>query len=213
MKNIAIYGAGGFGREVACLLNIINEKEPTWNLVGFFDDGKEKDSVNEYGKILGGLTDLKNWTDPLNIVIAIGSPRIVKRIVDGVTNPNIDFPNIIAPNTVFLDKDRFTMGRGNLICNGCLFSTNVTVGDFNCFNGSITVGHDATIGNFNSFMPGIRVSGEVQIKERNYFGVGSIVLQQVKVGSDTVVGAGSVIIRKTKDGNTYLGNPATIVKY
>ena len=41
MKNIAIYGAGGFGREVACLLNIINEKEPTWNLVGFFDDGKE----------------------------------------------------------------------------------------------------------------------------------------------------------------------------
>lgn len=213
MKKIEIYGAGGFGREVACLLHIINEIEPTWNLVGFFDDGKEKDSVNEYGKILGGLSDLNSWTEPLSIVIAIGSPRTVKRIVDGVTNPNIDFPNIIAPNTVFLDKDRFTMGCGNLVCNGCLFSTNVVVGDFNCFNGSITVGHDATIGNFNSFMPGIRVSGEVQIKECNYFGVGSIVLQQVKIGSDTIVGAGSVIIRKTKDGNTYLGNPATIVKY
>lgn len=213
MKKIAIYGAGGFGREVACLLNTINEKEPAWNLVGFFDDGKEKDGVNEYGKILGGLKDLNGWREPLSVVIAIGSPRSVKRIVDGVTNPNIDFPNIIAPNTVFLDKGRFTIGRGNLICNGCLFSTNVTVGDFNCFNGAITVGHDATIGNFNSFMPGIRVSGEVQIEERNYIGVGSIVLQQVKIGSDTVVGAGSVIIRKTKDGNTYLGNPATIVKY
>ena len=39
MKKIAIYGAGGFGREVACLLNKINEVEPTWDLVGFFDDG------------------------------------------------------------------------------------------------------------------------------------------------------------------------------
>jgi len=32
MKDIAIYGAGGFGREVACLINKINEVNPTWNL-------------------------------------------------------------------------------------------------------------------------------------------------------------------------------------
>ena len=38
MNNIAIYGAGGFGREVACLIKRINEKSPTWNLIGFFDD-------------------------------------------------------------------------------------------------------------------------------------------------------------------------------
>ena len=42
MKKIAICGAGGFGKEVACILNLINEKQPTWELVGFFDDGKEK---------------------------------------------------------------------------------------------------------------------------------------------------------------------------
>ena len=39
MKKIAIYGAGGFGREVACLLNKINEVKLTWELIGFFDDG------------------------------------------------------------------------------------------------------------------------------------------------------------------------------
>ena len=38
MKDIAIYGAGGFGKEVACLIKRINEQEPTWKLVGFFDD-------------------------------------------------------------------------------------------------------------------------------------------------------------------------------
>ena len=45
MKEIAIYGAGGFGREVACLINRINEVEPAWNLVGFFDE----DVIVEFG--------------------------------------------------------------------------------------------------------------------------------------------------------------------
>lgn len=35
MKKIAVYGAGGFGREVACMLRHINNITPTWDLVGF----------------------------------------------------------------------------------------------------------------------------------------------------------------------------------
>ena len=37
---IAIYGAGGLGREIACVLKKINMVTPTWNLLGFFDDGE-----------------------------------------------------------------------------------------------------------------------------------------------------------------------------
>ena len=40
MNDIAIYGAGGFGCEVACLIKRINEKEPTWNFIGFFYDNE-----------------------------------------------------------------------------------------------------------------------------------------------------------------------------
>ena len=213
MKDIAIYGAGGLGREVACLLNIINEKESTWNLVGFFDDGKEKGSCNEYGEILGGITEVNAWTFPLSIVITIGSPYVVEKIVNSIDNTNIDYPNIIAPDTFFLDKSHFFMGQGNLVCTGCLFSTNVQIGNFNCFNSFITIGHDTCIENFNSIMPAVRVSGEVKIGQRNFLGVGSAILQQIKVGSDTVIGANSVVIRSTKDRNTYVGNPACIVKY
>ena len=38
MKKIAIYGAGGFGKEVACLINRINANGGDWQLIGFFDD-------------------------------------------------------------------------------------------------------------------------------------------------------------------------------
>ena len=213
MKDIAIYGAGGFGREIACLLRIINEKEPTWNLLGFFDDGKEKGSYNEYGVVLGGMNDLNAYTEPLAIILGIGNPKTLFAVFSKITNPLIDYPNVIAPDTVFLDKKNISLGRGNLICIGCLISCNVHFGDFNLLNGYITVGHDTSIGSFNTFMPATRISGEVTIGDRNFMGVSSIVLQQVKIGSNTVVGANSLIIRKTKDNMTYVGSPATIVKY
>lgn len=213
MKDIAIYGAGGFGREVACLLKRINEQEPQWNLIGFFDDGKEYGYVTEYGKVLGGMEELNSFSSPLSIVIAIGSPKTVERIVDKIKNPLIDFPNIFSPDTIFLDKDNISFGKGNLVCSECLFSCNIQVGNFNTFNGFITVGHDAVIGDFNSLMPAVRISGEVNIGDRNFFGVSSVILQQIRIGNDTVVGANSTILRKTKDGNTYVGNPASIIKY
>ena len=208
MKDIAIYGAGGFGREVVCLINLINEKEPTWNLIGFFDDGKEKGSRNEYGAVLGGLDDLNAYDKPLAIAIAIGNPTYIKKVAEGTINPNISFPNIIAPTTTFLDEKNITFGKGNIICSHCLFSCNIKIGDFNIFNGYITVGHDTVIGNYNSIMPAVRISGEVKIGESNFMGVSSVILQQIKIGNNTTIGANSLIIKKTKDGNTYIGNPA-----
>ena len=33
MQKIAIYGAGGFGKEVASIINLINMTEGVWNMV------------------------------------------------------------------------------------------------------------------------------------------------------------------------------------
>lgn len=213
MKDIAIYGAGGFGREVACLIKHINQKSEEWNFIGFFDDGKEVGTSNEYGIILGGINELNNWEKPLSVALAIGSPKVVSNIVSKINNSLVEYPNLFAPDIFLVDADNVSFGKGNIVSYGCLFSCNVQVGDFNIFNGFITVGHDTLIGDFNSFMPAVRISGEVRIGERNFFGVSSVVLQQIKIGNDTVIGGNSIVIRKTKDGNTYVGNPASIIKY
>ena len=41
MKDIAIYGAGSYGREIACYLTRINERQSTWIFIGLFDDSIE----------------------------------------------------------------------------------------------------------------------------------------------------------------------------
>ncbi len=215
MKDIAIYGAGGFGREVACLINKINENETDviWNLIGFFDDGLALGSQNEYGIILGGINELNSYSKKISLVIGIGNPVLVKNISTLIINRKVDFPNIIAPNSLFIDKNNVELGIGNIISFGCTISCNVKIGNFNIFNWNNTVGHDVTIGSYNSFMPSVSISGEVSIIELNFFGVSSTVLQRLKIGKNTIIGANSLITRSTKDNQTYVGSPATILRY
>ena len=213
MKDIVIYGAGGFGREIACLIKLINEKERKWNVVGFLDDNPEiKGTVNEYGKVLGGIDWINSYNKPLAVAVAVGSSADVQDISSKINNLHVDFPNIIAPSVTFLDKESVRMGEGNIICSSCLISCNVTIGNFNLMNGFIPVGHDTVIGNYNVIMPSTNISGRVSIGDRNFLGVKSTVLQCVKIGNDVRIGAGSVLMRNTKDGNLYMGNPAAKVK-
>ena len=100
MKDIAIYGAGGFGREVASLIKRINRIENQWNFVGFFDDdfrNKPKGSSNEYGSLLGGIDDLNTLAQPIvnlmsNLAYRVGRTgfRQYKKLLKGANERNTD---------------------------------------------------------------------------------------------------------------------------
>ncbi len=214
MKDIAIYGAGGFGREVACLLRRINNIEPTWNIIGFFDDGKEKSSkIDGDLPVLGGIDDLNKWSTPLCVALCMGSPHTLDSVYKKILNPLIEFPNIIHPNFIISDVKTFRIGKGNIIQGGCTATVSVTIGNFNLFNGDITIGHDTTLHDFNVFMPGCRISGEVTIGNYNLFGAMSFVKQCLTIGNDVTLSPLSPLLTKPKDGNLYIGNPAKILKF
>lgn len=209
MKDIVIFGAGGLGREVACLIKRINAVQPEWNLLGFYDDGVEVGVRNEYGIVLGNVQDLAAYDKEVAVAIAIGSPKTVNMIVGELfENKKLQFPNLISPDFSISDPDNYSMGFGNIIQRNCTISCNVRLGNFNILNTGVGFGHDAIVGDYNSFMPAVKISGEVTIGNCNFFGVGSIVLQQLKVGNGIKLGAGSVLMRNAKDGILYMGNPA-----
>jgi sugar O-acyltransferase (sialic acid O-acetyltransferase NeuD family) len=209
LKQIAVFGAGGFGKEVSCVINKINEIKPTWEFIGFFDDGLEPDSqVSHFGKILGNTKDLNLWKDDLSIVFAIGNPYIIQKIINRLNNKLLYFPNLIHPDVFFADNVSLKIGKGNVIVRGCSFSVDVVVGDFNQFNSLSALAHDVNVGSYNVFMPLTRVSGEVKIGDFNTFGIGTIILQGIKIGNRVKVAPSSVVMRKTKDDCLYMGNPA-----
>lgn len=212
-KDIAIFGAGGLGREVACLIRDINEacydEDCRYNFIGFFDDNVAKGTqISHYGKVLGGLDALNAWTTDLEVAIAVGSPAAMFAITSRINNPKVNYPNLIHPDFAIIDPEEFVIGKGNIIKGRCEAAPNVTIGDFNCLIRDVVLGHDSRIGNCNILMPNVYICGEVEVGDKNLFGIGSIVLQQLKVGNDVHVGAGAVIFTNPTDGCTYLGNPA-----
>lgn len=211
MKDIAIFGAGGFGREIACYIRRINEKEPTWNMLGYFDDGIEKGTATQYGPVLGGTAALNDWPTPIAVVIAIATPTTVEKIVKNITNSKVEYPNIIDPSVTFLDKESVTMGKGNVIGANSLVACNVKMGDFNLINWYVQMGHEASLGSYNVLMPNVNISGGVKAGDVNFFGVKSTVLQYVKVGDHTTLGADSVLLKDSEGWATYYGNPSRII--
>lgn len=209
MRELAIYGAGGFGREVFCLVNKINEVSPTWKTIGFFDDGVGKGTaVGGYGYVLGGMDELNEWDKELDVVVAVGSIRNLMNITGRITNPRICFPNVFHPDVVFADRSTFSCGKGNIVQRASAFSCDVTIGDFNIFNGGTVLGHDVRMGSFNVLMPAVRVSGGVSAGDSNFLGISSIVLQGLRMGDNVTLSAGSVLMTKPKSGCLYMGNPA-----
>jgi len=208
INDLAIYGAGGLGREMALLVDQVNAAERTWNLIGYFDDGLtgEADGL----PVLGGLDRLNRFGHRLSVVIAIADGGIRERIVKGVTNPFIDYPVIKHP-TCLPGGVRNYFGRGTILTAGCILTTGIVTGEFVLINLATTVGHDARLGSYSSVMPGARVSGNVTVGERALIGTGAMILQSLSIGAGARVGAGAVVTHDVTENQTVVGVPARAI--
>jgi len=212
MKKIAVYGAGGFGREVKMLIDQVNASSMTYEFAGYFDDGVEKGTLVNGFPVLGGRDHLNAFAEPLCVAFAIGSPAMKKKIIGNVKNDNVSYPSLIHPN-VLIGNDDVTIGEGCIICAGCIITINIKIGKFVILNLACTVGHDTVIEDYASFMPGVNISGEVLIKEGVYVGTGAKIINQLDIGRFTIVGAGAVVSKTLPDECTAVGIPAKAIKF
>ena len=213
MKDIAIFGVGGFGREVLTLIQDINKVEPTWNVIGFFDDGYEIGYETHGLKNLGGTKELSEWKTPLAVTIAIGTPRIKKAILNNIHNDLIEYPTLIHPSVIIGDNDYVKIGKGCIICAYTVITCDIEVGDFVILNLACTLGHDTVVKDHCAFMPTCNISGEVEIGEGVYCGTGVKIINQTSIGENTIVGAGAVVVKPLPANCTAVGAPAKAIKF
>src|SRR5699024_1378644 len=100
MKDIVIIGAGGFGREVAWIIEDINKKSLQWNILGFVDDNETVQGkyFGDYS-IIGKLDYL--FDKELNVVIAIAKPTIRRLIYNKLKHTKNIFPTLIHPSVIY----------------------------------------------------------------------------------------------------------------
>ena len=213
MKDLIIFGASGFGREVAWAVERLNKVNPTWNLLGFMDDADDiqESEVNGY-KVLGKTTDVGNYPDAF-FVVAVGASRTREKIVSNMkaVNPSIKFGTVIDPSVEM--SDLVTIGEGTIICAHTIITVNIEIGSHVIINLDCTVGHDAILKDFVTLYPSVNVSGITQIGHAVELGTGMQIIQGKTVGDYSIVGAGAVVVKDIPAKCTAVGSPAKPIKF
>ena len=212
-RDLYIIGAGGFGREVAWLVERINECAESWNLKGFIDDNKELHGTSCGGyRIFGGISYLLEEKTEIWCVCAIGNAEVRKRVIERLEDtPHVRFATLVDPKADI--SKSVSLGEGSIVCAGNIITVDICIGKHCIVNLDCTVGHDAVLGDFVTLYPSVNISGQVKVGECTEIGTGANIIQGKKIGSRTVIGAGAVVVSDIADDCTAVGVPAREVKH
>jgi len=211
MNDLVIYGAGGFGREVAQLLADLNEREPRWSVLGYIsDDVTIHGTISGDLPVIGGSDWVRARTQPIAVALAVGSPAVRRRLVERVRTPYSTFPTLIHPS-VSMGR-RVVLGEGTIVCAASVLTVDIRVGAFTLVNVGCTLTHDDVLGEYTTLAPSVNVSGNVTIGDGTDVGTGSKVIQGISIGEWSIVGAGAVVSRDLPANVTAVGVPAKAIK-
>ncbi len=212
-RPLYIVGTGGFSKEVALLAaEIAAAGHARWSEILFLSDRVEEiGRTMPLGRVAGTDALLDTLASPADVVVAVGTPVVRRRIAERIAAlPRVSMPNLVHPGAG-LDPRWVTLGRGNLVTRGAVFTVDITVGDNCVFNLNCTVGHDTRIGSHLVANPGCNISGGATIGDAVLLGTGCQVLEGLSVASDVVVGAGAVVTRSIDAPGTWAGVPARLL--
>lgn len=211
MKNVVIYGAGSVGKMSQQIIEDINSKSKSFNILGYLDDNNEKwlSTFNEY-IILGGVDWLKANPD-IYVALGFSNPKQKKSLLDKLESINHEhYVTLIHPLAWI--SSRVRIGKGSIIYPGVHIDVDVNIGEFCLFNKLATVGHDTNIDSFVTLSPSVNIGGFNNIGKGVEFGINSASIQCINFGEWTIIGGGSMVIKDLPDNVVAAGVPAKIIR-
>lgn len=206
-KKLVIVGFSGFGKEVYWLASRLGV-----TVSGFLDDSDSVachafDSVRVLGKV-------DSWVDFVDcqFVIAVGNPRVRKKIYEKMTALGTPtFATLVDPSAIF-HMSHVNIGAGSIICAGTVSTVDISIGSHVIVNLNCTIGHDAVLEDFVTIAPMVAISGNVHIHDRVEVGTGSCIRQGLIMETGSMLGMGSVLTKNVKRNVVFFGNPAKAFK-
>jgi sugar O-acyltransferase (sialic acid O-acetyltransferase NeuD family) len=189
----ALIGAGGFAREIKAHIGDETMK-------CFVDDLFWKENNNF-------IFPLSQF-DPneYEVIVAIGNPRDRYDIIQRLPKETKYF-SFIHPSTQILGND-VKIGKGSIVCAGCILTTNIIIGDHAHLNLQTTIGHDCVIGDYFTTAPGVKISGNCKIYSCVYVGTNASIKEKISIHSFVTIGLNAGVVKDIEDTGIYVGTPA-----
>lgn len=208
----AIYGTGGFAREV---IPILNEQYP--NDDNIFVVHKEyltsEKSINGY-PVMSYEDFIDISSKEKSITVAISDALIRSRVSTVINQDGIRQSSIISNKSIIMDE--VMISNGTIICPFVTITSNIRIGQNFHANIYSYVAHDCIIGDNVTFAPSVKCNGNVIIEDNVYIGTGAIIKQgksnnPIILGANSIISAGSFVTRNVQESTTVYGNPAKIL--
>lgn len=214
----AIFGSGGFGRELAPLAReaaeTVSPAQESPRLIPsivFVSDDIEEVGTTKNGILVISFDDLANNYRDHNLILAVGDPATRKRIADRCSMAGLSFGKLYAKTARFLDN--VIIGEGSVFCDFSMATSNIQIGRHFHANLYSYVAHDCVVGDYVTLAPRVCINGNTIIEDGVYIGTGAVLKQgtsdkPLRIGKGAVIGMGAVVTKDVEAGTTVVGNPA-----
>lgn len=210
MKTLAIYGAGGLGREIVDNANASNATTKQWSEIIFIVDAEylSARTVNDVRVLSFDEFCARYSAVDAVVVIGNGEPELRVALAEKVKNHGFELCSVIHPTAIIGSKAQ--IGLGTVVSYGCFISCNTRLDENVYINVNVYVGHDTGIDAHSVLSPNVNLSGNVRVGMRTYIGTGAIVKESVSIGERTIIGMGAVVTKNIPDKVIAMGVPARI---
>lgn len=210
---VGIYGAGGFGREVAQMLHASNNKRPKTPVTSrtvFVETSPERDEANGL-PVISEDEFFNVFCSEKLFTVAIASSSVRRLVALRMIQRGATPMSVVSRESIIDPSAR--IGEGAIIGPFVSINANTSIGSFFHANMYSYVAHDAIIGDFVTLAPRVSVNGNVHISHDVFVGTNAVIKQgsghtPLTIGNGAFIGMGALVSKNVEQGTTVVGYPA-----
>lgn len=202
---LAIYGAGGSGKEVYEIVEDCEGERKKWEEIIFIDDTKEEGLFRNNRRIPFSVFVDKYSAFDTQVIIAIGEPKQRKILYDKVINAGFELANVIHEAAKI--SESANLGKGVVIQDGVIISSDAYIEDNVYLNHRALIGHDVKVGKHCQISCNTAFAGGSELGECVFVGISACVRDHITIGEHSVLSMGTIVMHDVKPYKIVMGNP------